>query len=272
MRMLSSIVLPFYKWRMIRYIQNAEFKDYPLSWKQYSCAYGQELINYLQQTEYVFRDVLQRSEESGLIDILSIDGISLSKTDLNNYDSIHSFSLFLSVDNAESYIKFQTNEDFIYNCSWIEGNKKIKTVRTQKWNGRKYIINDDGSHHLAAVYRQCREQGRTYQLPLKSEYVCINTEFLRTLLTEYYLVFSQHNNLCKLYKQYGDLFSYDTKEKMALFDLNARNRYPAISKESQLLCLDKRYRVNNFVAERLKSYKSQFFILNDELERLYLKS
>lgn len=268
--LLSKLTMIFNKKRIAQRIQNEEYLNYPLMWSDSSCAYGKELIQYLHRNEYLFRNILKLSERTaGETDILSIDGIYNSKTDLSKYASLHEFSLFLSEDGRRKFrnqnaIEFCTEDDLKKNCAFVEEDipNKIKYVKVQNWNGKKYIANDNGSHHLAAIYRQCREQDRTYQLSLDITYESIDSDLLRHLLQEYYLVFSHVDNLYKLVDLYPREYS-----NMYEYDLNIQNRKKG---PSQILPLKKKFPFNELVVDLLGSYQNQFIVLNNELKRLYL--
>jgi hypothetical protein len=67
---------------------------------------------------------------------------------------------------------FETNEDFSYLCNEVIG-KKAFAIEFHTWSNRYYISNTDGSHRIAALYRQNHEQNRgvMLRLPLFERYL-----------------------------------------------------------------------------------------------------
>jgi len=260
-----------------RYIKNEEWLDYPSLWRESSCNGRGELIHYLVRNEKLFREKEHQycpiveidfsKRTAGITDILSVDGVSNSRSPIEQYANLHEFSLSLK-ENAKSFfpntdvIEFYTDDDFRKNCKFVKDDQhKLHDIKIQKWNEKKYISIDNCSHHLAAIYRQCKKQGKTYNLYLDIVYENVNSERLCQLLGEYYFIFSANSNLIKINKKYEELYP-EKSVVMHAFDSHTRL--------SHVFPLKKEFEFNKFFMKLLKDYNNQFLILNDELEKLYL--
>lgn len=256
---------------MTYFIENEKFVDYPLCWRDCSCSGRNDLIHYLNSNEKLFKGIVNREYDNRIIgimtDILSIDGISCSQSPVEKFANLDEFSLSLKKDakklfSNENAIEFFTNNDFENNCNFIKKEQhKLHNIVVQVWNNKKYISNDNCSHHLAAIYRQCKEQGRVYQLSLDIIPESINLEQLKRLINKYYLVFSDISNLDKIGDKYNEIFH---NESLRMHD------YRRYEKRSYLFPLNKDVEFNQAVVDLLKEHSGKFLILNDELERLYL--
>jgi hypothetical protein len=61
-------------------------------------------------------------------------------------------------------IGFRTDADWEKNVAWLArrfGADRVWSVWYEAWTDRLFLSNSDGSHHLAALHRQAREQDRT---------------------------------------------------------------------------------------------------------------
>ncbi|SEI96027.1 hypothetical protein SAMN05660742_10280 [Propionispira arboris] len=259
------------------YLKNTIFTDYPKLWNQSSYIYHDEyleLIYFLEKYEYYFANSIQEICSSApQIDISQISGIHDSHSPLKDFNSFHEFSLYLSPEgNINGYNRFITEEDFINNCRNMDelwnNTSKLKLLQ-QEWDKRIFVYNADGAHRLAAIYRQCREQNKKYTLPAKKiEFISINKEIVRHIINDFWLVFSDRENISNLYGQYCQLFPHDKKEDIAKFDVSHRKNYNL--KKSYILYLKKSETFNNHVAEILSKHKN-FLVLNNEIENYYLK-
>lgn len=255
---------------MDQYVKDTNFNDYPLLWKDESFDGREELIHYLANQEEMFKGIAKidfANEEKAITDILSVDGVSNSQS--SNFKDMHEFAFSLNRDakklNPDSnYIAFTTDNDYEDNCAFIKNEQhKLHNIKIQTWNNRKYIIIDNCSHHLAAIYRQCKEQERTYQLDLPIVYERINLEKLQQLLDTYYFIFSDIGNINLIDDKYQEIFDQEARQMHEYF------RY---GKPSHLLPLKKEHDFNKFLVKLLKGHPGNFLVLNDEIERLYLQN
>ena len=123
------------------------------------------------------------------------------------------FSLEKFPRNSDFYpLYFETENDFSLNCKSInERYEKPYTVYEFIWNNRKFLINSDQSHHIAAVYRQCIEQRRNYEISCALMKFSINPSLLNKSKRQYELfvvnVVNKDMFMVKLY-EYRNTFDF----------------------------------------------------------------
>lgn len=125
------------------------------------------------------------------VSVRDISGIAASKS--HDYGSLEGLacSLHLPHNYGGRYpIEFQTDEHFEKNIRELDGSFRHRPVKVlhRLWDDRRYVENSDGSHKLAAIFRQCREQGRNYRLHCYVHKVLINPDAAQFLLDNYYLL------------------------------------------------------------------------------------
>jgi hypothetical protein len=79
--------------------------------------------------------------------------------------SLHDFAY--NVLRKDGTIGFQTESHWQENIRSFETrfNVQVPTASLFKWSRRLYLWNSDQSHHLAALYRQSRDQNRKWRVP-----------------------------------------------------------------------------------------------------------
>lgn len=79
--------------------------------------------------------------------------------------SLHEFAY--QVLREDGAIGFQTEEHWRENIASFENrfSGQVPTAGRFNWSQRLYLWNGDQSHHLAALYRQSRDQNRKWQVP-----------------------------------------------------------------------------------------------------------
>ena len=256
---------------MTYFIENEKFVDYPLCWQECSCSGRNDLIHYLNSNEKLLRGTVNiefnKRVRGRMTDILSIDGISCSRSPIEKFANLDEFASSLRTDakklfNNKTAIEFLTDQDFEDNCNFVKRDcHKLHSIVVQAWNNKKYILNDNCSHHLAAIYRQCKEKGKTYQLCLDIVPETVNLEQLNQLLDKYYLIFSDAGNINKIDDKYYEIFKNQS---------SCMHDYCRYGNRSCLLPLKKEVEFNKLAVELLKERSGKFLILNDELKRLYL--
>ncbi|WP_110953618.1 hypothetical protein [Anaerosinus massiliensis] len=140
---------------MACFIENEKFVDYPLCWQECSCSGRNDLIHYLNSNEKLFRGIVNiefnKRITGEITNILSIDGISCSRSPVEKYADLNEFALSLKKDAKKLYkdknaIEFITDQDFEDNCNFIkEEYHKLHSIAVQGWNNKKYILNDNCS-------------------------------------------------------------------------------------------------------------------------------
>lgn len=120
-----------------------------------------------------FEHLIEHQPEAELreIPILDFHGLDGAKIKYYRDDSpnLESFASLLQPDYAgpEPPVRFATDANFERNKQDAQdgaASQGVYAVKHSEWNGRYYINNRNGAHHLAALYRQCKEQGRTLKL------------------------------------------------------------------------------------------------------------
>lgn len=140
--------------------------------------------------------------------ILSLDGLTASKS---SYRSLEEFAcgLFLPNEYNDSarLISFETDEDFKTNIKYFESNLgRDRLIYHRGWDGKYFILNTGGSHHLAAVYRQCKDQGRRYNIKCRIEEHTLNHKNCCLVLDKYYPLIvgdSCKNRLSSILHEFG---------------------------------------------------------------------
>ncbi|MBI5750332.1 MAG: hypothetical protein HZA00_14530 [Nitrospinae bacterium] len=124
------------------------------------------------------------------VSILNLNGVNASKS--SGYRSLEDFANNLLLPDEYTWghpITFQTEKDFNDNINFIKcrfGADCIFEVYYQEWNQKYFIINCDGFHHLAAIYRQCKEQKRDYYLKSQIIKFKINKEKAMFILNNFF--------------------------------------------------------------------------------------
>jgi hypothetical protein len=111
-----------------------------------------------------------------------------------NYRSLKEYSKkLLILDNEELFqnrtIKFQTDADFETNISRLENHFDDKPLKAYffPWSNRYYLLNEDCSHTIGAIYRQCTEQRREYEVDCELHIWEIDRRELSSLQQKYFI-------------------------------------------------------------------------------------
>lgn len=115
---------------------------------------------------------------------------------------------------SSTRVGFETDEDFENNCRYVEKRRPHIAgtddgefrVFHRAWDNRYFLLNIDGAHHLAAVYRQCIEQGRDFTFEAYLEHHSLNGPACRGLIDNRYILLCTTpyaNSLSRLLMQYG---------------------------------------------------------------------
>lgn len=142
------------------------------------------------------------------VPITDLYGSNHGKSDMHN--STEEFANSLKVyprGNDSITIYFETDEDFEKNIKSIEDRYSTPyDIYQFGWNGRKFLANGDQSHHVAAVYRQCKAQNRTYGINSFTTNYSIDKQSLRAFddAWQVYAVVpskeSRDSFICDIYK------------------------------------------------------------------------
>lgn len=103
-------------------------------------------------------------------------------------------------------IGYQTDEDFERNCQYIRQHKQHISgtddgefrVYHRVWDDRYFLMNIDGAHHLAAIYRQCLEQDRDFPIDAYLEKHTLNKRSCQHIVDNSYLVLLSKDCALKL--------------------------------------------------------------------------
>ena len=103
-------------------------------------------------------------------------------------------------------IKFQTDADFETNISRLENrfDDELLTAHFFPWSNRYYLSNVDCSHTIGAIYRQCREQRRAYEVDCELRIWEIDQRELGSLQQKYFIYLATlkaNELLSKIYYQ-----------------------------------------------------------------------
>jgi hypothetical protein len=93
---------------------------------------------------------------------------------------------------------FDTDDDFIYLSAEVE--KKVLSIQYHAWSNRYYLINTDGSHRIAALYKQNYEQNRGFVLSKEVTEHRLDVDLLSIILTKYYIIITSEFTAMKLAK------------------------------------------------------------------------
>lgn len=101
-----------------------------------------------------------------------------------------------------STIRFQTDEDMARNIEHLEQRKRDKPhdVFYRAWEDRHYFMGADGTHHLAAIYRQCTEQDRDYELSARITTERLNEDVVAQVNRSYLALLATHSDLWPLHE------------------------------------------------------------------------
>jgi hypothetical protein len=90
-------------------------------------------------------------------------------------------------DTCSHWYGFETDEDFSYLCNEVIG-KKAFAIEFHTWSNRYYISNTDGSHRIAALYRQNHEQNRGVMLRLPLFERDLDKRLMTDLLSSFHIL------------------------------------------------------------------------------------
>jgi len=101
-----------------------------------------------------------------------------------------------------SMIKFRTKEDLAKNIEHLEQGRRDRfhNVFYRAWEDRYYFMGVDGTHHLAAVYRQCGEQDIDYELSAQVTCEKLNEDVIARINTSYLALLATHSDLWPLHE------------------------------------------------------------------------
>ncbi|WP_019552855.1 hypothetical protein [Propionispira raffinosivorans] len=241
-------------------ITNYPYKDCCINWNQSTLFFYNELIRYVRKYSK-FQDIITTSDIIDIkLDILTVDKISDAKTTEIKRRNLQDFSMSLDIDGP---VMFETELDFQNNTKHLNERVVRWNASIQTWNNEVCIHNYDGAHHLAAVYRQCFEQGRKYYLNTSFCFESIDYSYLNQLLENYYLIYSDEENIKAIQEFYQMAFGYyNCADKIICNDISCISH--------PILWLRKDFELNKKIVEELCKNKEKFINLNAEIEKLYL--
>jgi hypothetical protein len=168
-----------------------------------SMFYDDNLLSNLSKSEYdvlispgisetwdALRGLIKRYPPSEVCEmsVFSLDGLTCSKT--GGYKSLEEFAFGLYLPHEyhdPNPIRFETDADFLSNIAHFESRfKHDGFVYHRAWDGKYFVANSDGAHHLAALYRQCKEQDRQYMIRCRIQEHTLDVHSCRLILKKYY--------------------------------------------------------------------------------------
>ena len=161
---------------------------------------------------------------------------------------------------SSNLIRFETEEDFRRNIAEVErefSNRGVVALY-REWDGKLFVRNGDMSHHLAAIYRQCKEQGRQYYLDLRVQVLGIDPSNCRFILDNSYPLIIQEQSryqLCRILERFGIEWhsSSLSKELSILYVLKSNKRAEAAYGEIAHVGSDKFFDLKKYLEELLLS-------------------
>lgn len=137
------------------------------------------------------KGLIQRSEPVPFrIPITAIHGVGATKS----YSARSLDDLGAILRPGGGSISFATAADFQKNLAWLDkpssGTRVGPPFRIvqRAWDGKYFVENANGSHHLAALHRQAKQQGLTFVLEGTLAQLSINADKCRRLLDACYLL------------------------------------------------------------------------------------
>lgn len=241
------------------------FYDHDLVWDFARSESRQGLPVSRDEVATAISNLIERHEPSEVQDfpVLRLDGLAFSKS--SRYRSLEEFAsgLYLPHEyhDTRRLIKFETDEDFARNVEHFEsefGSDRI--VYHRAWDGKYFVANSGGSHHLAAVYRQCKEQGRQYSIRCRVQRHSINEVNCRKVLDSYYPLVIHNESKMMLFR--------------VLEDFGVGNRVSELTAEHGIVYVSRQHHRGQVVYEWVTSQlqSNRHFNLHDYLLRSLLLS
>lgn len=212
------------------------------------------------------------------VSVTKLDGVMSSKA----WGCASLAELACSLLTPENYdrddgIEFQTDADFARNIERFEFHFRPHdypiAVLHRMWDDKLFVVNNGASHRLAALYRQCNEQGRAYRFDARVHRVVIDRESASSLIRDYHLLLMHKKTFDDLFdvldSQIG--FRYDSKMDYTYIDVGSITF--GTDHNTILLCLrrDQRYAplINSWLL--LRSLPEQVFDFSSHLRHSLMR-
>jgi hypothetical protein len=179
--------------------------------------------------------------------IAGLEAANIDTTGGEEYQDFYDFSKkLISNYPYPNRIGFETDDDFHTNIEHLRQwppygveNREIYPLIYREWDDKYFILNSDGAHHLAAVYRQCVEQNREFYLDCEIwEIHRIDFEKLERLSDlNYFLIFHRKTarQIYDILQNYGDAkYAVDCSEfetRKAIMSFGKENWKTALAYE-----------------------------------------
>jgi hypothetical protein len=160
----------------------------------------------------------QIDQHKHTISIQQINGLWAGKASAQSiYPNLLEFSQKLIPEyTGKNRIGFETDQDFKNNCQYIRKHRvQITTAKDgifriihRSWDNKYFILNADGAHHLAAIYRQCIAQDRDFTFECYIERHSLNRDACNYIIERNYLFLVNGEyipQLAKLLFQFGHI-------------------------------------------------------------------
>jgi len=203
--------------------------------------YDHNFISLLEtHVSWIGRDRLikrQRESQKRQFSIRQLDGLWAGKAAYRSYyPDLKSYSHKLKPASEYSHphrVGYETNADYEHNTTYLLRNKAHIAgtedgefhVWHRTWDNRYFLLNIDGAHHIAAIYRQCIEQNRDFMLDCYIEHHILNETICRSLIRgTHYFILHTHclGALIAVIKAlgYGDPFFCECGDEKSLLGLD----------------------------------------------------
>lgn len=123
------------------------------------------------------------------LSVLEMSGVDAST--YGNCPSLKGFANNLwhqwEMPDVKYYMAFETKEDFEYNIQHVfKKHEKGMIAVYRVWDKKYFWDNTNGSHHFAALYRQCVDQDLDFRHIYRVIYNFLNPDSVRVITDRYY--------------------------------------------------------------------------------------
>ena len=221
--------------------------------------------------------LISKTSDTVAVPVIELDGLNGSKS--SGYSSLKDFA-FRGLVEPDQYqgslpISFATDDDFAKNIAHGWSSKVVRTVIHRLWDDKRFIAGySDGSHHLAAIYRQCMTQQRHHTVWCTIEQHRIDPHHARVLSQEYFTLILHEvavKAICNVLLRFNVALA--TAELDATPWLSLYTRPETNEQRRALLCLPQQQRKAYCVYDTLTSLlaPNQCFNVGAFVERLLVQ-
>jgi len=247
-------------------IANHQYKETDIDLGKDTFLCNNEIINFFAIYGRIFRESKIKTFAGVMeVDILTVDKLSNANTPYIERKTLDDFSKTLDENGR---IRFSSYNDFKNNGTYLEKrahfwDENCWDVYIQKWNNKICIHNVDGAHHLAALYRQSYNQNLRYYLKSKVYFENIDYVYLKNVLDDYYIFYSERENVRFVQQCYRNFYNDMNSEDIIYY-----NKWGITE---PVLLLKKNDAFNEKVTNYFYSNEKEFISMNEIIDQAYLK-